>query len=272
MRRRGAVSGKSCSSSAIVAEISPPPAGRCGPAGPTETRVSCLIVAKRCGRVAVSRNLSSIGYEANYQAMPERRERVLPRGSRREERAFPSVRHEPLGGCGRAEDKAMPRSASFGYAPRSTRSQEIDMHPQKSLRAAIAIAATGMIATAAAASVDTSRKPGGVYLLKPGIFVAKGSSCREPANAAIRQYDGKGISTAHSRSCIARIVSHRGSTYEVSQTCIDAGAGPAPRVVERQTVAIQDALTFSVGRGRAATTYRYCPIDQLPADLRKQAR
>lgn len=146
------------------------------------------------------------------------------------------------------------------------------MRPHNSLRAAIAIAAAGMIAASASASVDTSRKPGGVYLLKPGIFVAKGSSCREPANAAIRQYDGKGISTAHSRSCVARILSRRGSTYEVSQSCIGAGAGPAPREVERQTIAIQDALTFSVGRGRAATTYRYCPIDQLPADLRNQAR
>lgn len=146
------------------------------------------------------------------------------------------------------------------------------MPASKTIHAAIAIATMGMIATAAAASVDRSRKPGGVYLLKPGIFVAKGSSCRQPANAEIRQYDGKGISTAHSRSCVARILSRRGSTYEVSQSCIDAGAGPAPRVVERQTVAIQDALTFSIGRARAATTYRYCPIDQLPVDLRKLAR
>jgi hypothetical protein len=134
------------------------------------------------------------------------------------------------------------------------------------------IAAACLIAAAATASVDTSRKPGGVYLLKPGIFVAKGSSCREPANAAIRQYDGRGISTAHTRSCVARILSRRGSTFDVSQSCIDAGAGRAPRVVERQTVSVQDALTFSTGRGRGATTYRYCPIDQLPVGLRKQGR
>lgn len=89
---------------------------------------------------------------------------------------------------------------------------------------------------------------------------------------AIRQYDGRGISTAHSRSCVARILSRKGNTFDVSQSCIDAGAGPAPRVVERQIVSVQDALTFSIGRGRGATTYRYCPIDQLPRDLRKQAR
>ncbi|MBC3941873.1 hypothetical protein [Sphingomonas albertensis] len=146
------------------------------------------------------------------------------------------------------------------------------MKIRTTLHAAGAVAAACMIVAVATASVDTSRKPGGVYLLKPGIFVAKGSSCREPANAAIRQYDGRGISTAHTRSCVARILSRRGSTFDVSQSCIDAGAGRAPRVVERQTVSVQDALTFSTGRARGATTYRYCPIDQLPVELRKQAR
>jgi hypothetical protein len=134
------------------------------------------------------------------------------------------------------------------------------------------VATAGFAATAAAGSADTTRKPGGVYPLKPGIFVAEGSSCREPANVAIRQYDGRGISTAHSRSCIARILSRRGGTFEVRQTCIGAGAGPAPRVVEKQTVSIRDALTFSMGRTVSATTYRYCPVDRLPADLRRQAR
>ena len=139
------------------------------------------------------------------------------------------------------------------------------------LHAAGTVAAC-MFAAGAMASVDTSRKPGGVYVLKPGIFVAKGSSCRAPANAAIRQYDGRGISTAHTRSCVARILSRKGTTFDVSQSCIDSGAGKAPRVVERQTVSVQDALTFSLGRGRTATTYRYCSSDQLPDDLRNKTQ
>jgi hypothetical protein len=139
-------------------------------------------------------------------------------------------------------------------------------------RTMMAVLAGCVVATAAMASADTSRKPGGVYLLKPGIFVAKGASCREPANASIREYDGRGISTAHTRSCIARVATRKGNVFNVSQSCIDAGAGPAPRVTEKQTVTVQDALTFSMGRGRSATTYRYCPIDQLPADLRTRAR
>lgn len=42
----------------------------------------------------------------------------------------------------------------------------------------IAPIAALLAAGAAFASVDTSPKPGGVYRLKPGIYVAKGDSCR----------------------------------------------------------------------------------------------
>lgn len=136
--------------------------------------------------------------------------------------------------------------------------------------AALALAA--MAGTAAVASVDTSPKPGGVYRLKPGIYVAKGSNCASPANAAIRRYDGRGISGAHSRACRATVLSRKGSSFTVSQSCIDAGAGPAPRVTERQTVTVQDALTFTQKTRGPGTTYSYCPVYQLPADLRKVAK
>lgn len=122
----------------------------------------------------------------------------------------------------------------------------------------------------AVASVDTSAPPGGVYRLKPGIYVAKGSDCGAPANAAIRQYDGKGISTAHTRACKAVVRTRQGSTYTVDQSCIDAGAGPAPRVVQRQRVAVHDALTFTQTIKGNATRYGYCASYQLPADLRKK--
>ncbi len=129
----------------------------------------------------------------------------------------------------------------------------------------------GAVSTAGA-SADTSPKPGGVYKLKPGIYVAEGSECGSPANAAIRQYDGKGISTAHTRECKAVVRKRKGSNYTVDQSCIDAGAGPAPRRVERQQVAVADALTFKQTIGKDATTYRYCPTYELPADLQKAAR
>ena len=124
-------------------------------------------------------------------------------------------------------------------------------------------------ASLARASVDTSSKPGGVYRLKPGIYVAKGSRCESPANAAIRQYDGKGISTAHTSSCRAVVRDQKRSSYTVDQTCIDAGHGSGKRFVQRQQVVVQDALTFTQVIGKGRTTYQYCPEYQLPKDLRR---
>ena len=136
-------------------------------------------------------------------------------------------------------------------------------------------AATALMLAAistAGASADTSPKPGGVYPLKPGIYVAEGSECGAPANAAIRQYDGKGISTAHTRACKATVKKRKSNSFTVDQSCIDAGAGPAPRRVQRQQVTVSDALTFKQAIDKDATTYHYCAPYLLPADLQKAAR
>ena len=127
-------------------------------------------------------------------------------------------------------------------------------------------------ATVATASVDTSPKPGGVYRLKPGTYVQKDVPCGSAPKAAIRQYDGRGISSAHTRACRARILSRRGNRFEVSQSCIGAGAGRAPRSAERQSVSVADALTFTLKTRGSGTTYRYCPAYMLPAGLRGAAR
>lgn len=129
-----------------------------------------------------------------------------------------------------------------------------------------------MVASAASASVDTSPKPGGVYRLKPGIYVQKGVDCGSAPNAAIRSYDGRGISTAHSRSCRARVLSRRGTRYEVQQSCIGAGSGPAPRISERQTIDVVDALTFTIRSRAGGMAYSYCPAYMLPAGLRSASR
>jgi hypothetical protein len=87
------------------------------------------------------------------------------------------------------------------------------------------VAALLSLSTASWASVDSSPTPGGIYRLKPGIYTADGSGCESPANAAIRQYDGRGISTPHSRACRAKVRIRKGNRFTVDQTCIDRGAG-----------------------------------------------
>jgi len=136
----------------------------------------------------------------------------------------------------------------------------------------LGLAAFAAGAGPSAASVDTSPKPGGVFRLKPGFYVQKGVDCGSTPNAAIRRYDGRGISGAHTRECRARVVSRRGSRVTVDQSCIDSGAGVAPRTIERQVIDVADALTFTVRRPGHATTFRYCPTYLLPADLRGGAK
>ena len=116
--------------------------------------------------------------------------------------------------------------------------------------------------------VEPSRDLGGVLPLKHGIFVAADVSCGDPPNAAIRRYDGQGLSGAHTRACRAKVLSKRGSTYEVDQSCIDAGAGPAPRSSERQTITIADNLDFTLTREAGSQRFKYCAPALLPPGIR----
>lgn len=117
--------------------------------------------------------------------------------------------------------------------------------------------------------IEPSRDLGGTLPLKHGIFVASDIPCSDPPNAAIRRYDGQGLNGAHTRDCRINVLQKRGAAYEIDQSCIDAGSGPAPRSSERATVEIQDNLTFTLRRGSGAETFRYCAASLLPPGLRE---
>jgi len=116
--------------------------------------------------------------------------------------------------------------------------------------------------------IEPSRDLGGVLPLKHGIFVASDVDCAAPPNAAIRRYDGVGLSGAHTRDCRATVLSHKGQAYEVDQSCIDAGSGPAPRSTERQTIVIENNLQFTLRRAVGEQTFKYCAASLLPPGIR----
>jgi membrane-bound inhibitor of C-type lysozyme len=118
------------------------------------------------------------------------------------------------------------------------------------------------------ALIEPSPDLGGVLPLKHGIFVAADVDCGDPPNAAIRRYDGVGLSGAHTRACRAKVLSRRGATYEVDQSCIDAGAGPAPRSSERQTITIANNLEFTLKREAGSQRFKYCAASMLPPGIR----
>jgi hypothetical protein len=116
--------------------------------------------------------------------------------------------------------------------------------------------------------VEPPRGLDGTLPLKKGMFVASDISCSDPPNAAIRRYDGRGLSGAHTHDCEIIVLEKSGTSYEIDQSCIDAGAGPAPRSSERATIEVHDNLTFTLKRGQGGETFRYCAESLLPPGLR----
>lgn len=125
-----------------------------------------------------------------------------------------------------------------------------------------------IIPALASAEVDTSQAPGGVFRLKPGVYVSKSQPCSDPANAGIRVYDGKGIRGAATHSCVAKILNQVGKRFTVDESCTNTPTGPGKRITERQIITVSNALQFAIYERRKATTYRYCPVYQLPESLK----
>lgn len=126
------------------------------------------------------------------------------------------------------------------------------------MRIPVALAALALPVAAIAA---------GPLPLRTGTYVMRGTACADPAFAAMRNYDGIGIGDPHSHACRIRVVSHRGATYVVDNSCIDAGVGAAPRTTERLSLKITARDAFAVG----TTQYRFCPAAALPPELRIRA-
>ena len=103
--------------------------------------------------------------------------------------------------------------------------------------------------------------------LARGTYVMRGTSCADPAFAAMRSYDGIGLGDPHSHACRLRVVARHGARYVIDNSCIGAGVGPATRATERLTLTITRRDAFAIG----ATFYRYCPAAALPPELRHSA-
>jgi len=107
-----------------------------------------------------------------------------------------------------------------------------------------------------------------VLPLTKGTYVSVSETCADPSFAGLKTFDGLGLAGAHTRECRARIVEKTGSAYTVDNSCIDAGAGPAPRSTERLIVAITAPNAFVIRSGSSSERYRLCPQDDLPMALR----
>ena len=93
--------------------------------------------------------------------------------------------------------------------------------------------------------------------LKRGMFVLEGVECQEPYNAAILNFVGDGLNTAHVYGEIRR-VRKSGQNYVITQRVIgDGGVGGNLRGLHKTALRIHSPTRFTV-QGDGAGAYRYC--------------
>ena len=134
--------------------------------------------------------------------------------------------------------------------------------------------ATPDVATSQAGSPAVSpatAPPEAVLPLEPGVYVTAGTDCTAPANAGLRFYDGTGISGTATHDCRARVLSQRGDTYEVEQSCIDTPSGDGPRTTEAQTVTLHDPRTFTLATADEQSRFTRCDDGDVPDYLHERA-
>lgn len=113
--------------------------------------------------------------------------------------------------------------------------------------------------SSAARSDETSARE---VPLTPGIYVVEGESCRNPANAGWRGWNGDGLVGSSTRNCRATIVSRTGDDYRLRNTCENTHDGS--RSDETFTMTVTDQVHFTVEGQRFAS----CSSAQVPASIR----
>ena len=119
-----------------------------------------------------------------------------------------------------------------------------------------------------AASKGTASSKGGTgpLPLTRGVYVAKGTGCKSPANAGLRIWNGTGLSGSATRNCRPTIKSRSGDTYKVSNSCENTYNGS--RTTQAQTISVPDATHFTLD----GQSFAMCSAGEAPADLEKLAR
>ena len=146
------------------------------------------------------------------------------------------------------------------------------MNRKTVVRGGMSALALLMVPARVLGSEDTTPKPGGVYRLKPGIYAPTRLPCGSAPIPTLRIYDGAAIHDASTRSCRTTVRARVRDSYSVVQSCFVNGRVPRRATMERQTIVLADALSFSVGVDGRRTSYRYCPTYMLPSNISRVFR
>lgn len=120
---------------------------------------------------------------------------------------------------------------------------------------------TSMLVVSCLTTVYAGRPGAEPLPVKHGVYVQKTVACKGAPNAAIRVWNGIGLSGAHSSKCTSRIVSRNGSTFKMTTVCSALGDGSpdSSGVAEELMVSSVSKTSFVIARGsQAGIAYRWC--------------
>ncbi|PPK87257.1 hypothetical protein CLV84_0194 [Neolewinella xylanilytica] len=99
--------------------------------------------------------------------------------------------------------------------------------------------------------------------LEPGLYVAEGSDCRNPANAGYRVWTGRGLEGSATDDCTFEVVSVDGETYTGRQSCANTSDGnPSPVEI---TIEILEPSSFILTEADETVHLTLCPEGVAPA-------
>ncbi len=95
--------------------------------------------------------------------------------------------------------------------------------------------------------------------LRHGAYVGVGTDCKDPPNAELRVYDGRGIGSSKAGDCRARVLLRQGNVFRIEQDCREYGGPGVDRARESATIRVDGPdrytdLTYGDGE-----SYRLCP-------------
>lgn len=147
----------------------------------------------------------------------------------------------------------------FDYEPCTGETSGVSVQTGKAESSALDQGRRGAVTSASAPADKPSRVP-----LTPGVYVLEGTTCENPANAAWRVWDGRGLSGSNTQACRAQIMSRSGDTFTLRNSCENTYDGL--RTDETLAMTVTDQVHFSV-KGQS---FESCSMAQVPEELSKR--
>lgn len=95
--------------------------------------------------------------------------------------------------------------------------------------------------------------------LRHGAYVSVDTDCKDPPNAELRDYDGKGLGSSKAGGCRAHALSRQGNVFQIEQDCQQYGAPNLGRATKRATIRVDGPDRYTDLTEERNGIFRLCP-------------